>query len=133
MQTFQQLARINVIMFYALVFFTILGFKVDTSLYSAVITGAVNALLTLVSVYTGPISWLIPSETFPLETRSAGQSVTVYANLLVTFIIGQSFLLILCRLKHAIFTFFSAWVVVMSLFVLFFPSETKNMPIEEMA
>ena len=26
----------------------------------------------------GPLGWLIPSETFPFETRSAGQNVTVF-------------------------------------------------------
>jgi hypothetical protein len=80
----------------------------------------------------GPLGWLIPSETFPLETRSAGQSVTVCVNLLFTFVIAQAFLSMLCHLKYAIFIFFSAWVLVMSLFVLFFLPETKNVPIEEM-
>ncbi|KAG2542472.1 hypothetical protein PVAP13_9NG640200 [Panicum virgatum] len=194
LQIFQQFTGINAIMFYAPVLFNTLGFKNDASLYSAVITGAVNVLSTLVSVYSvdrvgrrmllleagvqmflsqvavavvlgikvtdhsdnlghgwaimvvvmvctfvssfawswGPLGWLIPSETFPLETRSAGQSVTVCVNLLFTFVIAQAFLSMLCHLKYAIFAFFSAWVVVMSLFVLFFLPETKNVPIEEM-
>ncbi|PUZ42154.1 hypothetical protein GQ55_9G562300 [Panicum hallii var. hallii] len=194
LQIFQQFTGINAIMFYAPVLFNTLGFKNDASLYSAVITGAVNVLSTLVSVYSvdrvgrrmllleagvqmflsqvaiavvlgikvtdhsdnlghgwaimvvvmvctfvssfawswGPLGWLIPSETFPLETRSAGQSVTVCVNLLFTFVIAQAFLSMLCHLKYAIFVFFSAWVLVMSLFVLFFLPETKNVPIEEM-
>jgi MFS family permease len=194
LQIFQQFTGINAIMFYAPVLFNTLGFKNDASLYSAVITGAVNVLSTLVSVYSvdrvgrrmllleagvqmflsqvaiavvlgikvtdhsdnlghgwaimvvvmvctfvssfawswGPLGWLIPSETFPLETRSAGQSVTVCVNLLFTFVIAQAFLSMLCHLKYAIFIFFSAWVLVMSLFVLFFLPETKNVPIEEM-
>ncbi|CAD6202690.1 unnamed protein product [Miscanthus lutarioriparius] len=194
LQIFQQFTGINAIMFYAPVLFNTLGFKSDASLYSAVITGAVNVLSTLVSVYSvdrvgrrmllleagvqmflsqvaiavvlgikvtdhsdnlghgwaiavvvmvctfvssfawswGPLGWLIPSETFPLETRSAGQSVTVCVNLLFTFVIAQAFLSMLCHLKYAIFVFFSAWVLVMSLFVLFFLPETKNVPIEEM-
>ncbi|KAL4372337.1 hypothetical protein HN51_017456 [Arachis hypogaea] len=48
---FQQLTGINVIMFYAPVLFTILGFGNDASLMSAVITGGVNVLATLVSVF----------------------------------------------------------------------------------
>ncbi|KAK3150886.1 hypothetical protein QOZ80_3AG0238990 [Eleusine coracana subsp. coracana] len=194
LQIFQQFTGINAIMFYAPVLFNTLGFKSDASLYSAVITGAVNVLSTLVSVYSvdrvgrrmllleagvqmflsqviiavvlgikvtdhsdnlshgwaimvvvmvctfvssfawswGPLGWLIPSETFPLETRSAGQSVTVCVNLLFTFVIAQAFLSMLCHLKYAIFVFFSAWVLVMSVFVLFFLPETKNVPIEEM-
>ena len=181
-------------MFYAPVLFKTLGFHNDASLYSAVITGAVNVLSTLVSVYSvdkvgrrvllleagiqmflsqmviaiilgiklkehseslhssyailvvimvctfvsafawswGPLGWLIPSETFPLETRSAGQSVTVCVNLLFTFVIAQAFLSMLCHFKFGIFLFFSGWVLIMSFFVLFLVPETKNIPIEEM-
>ncbi|CAN6453613.1 unnamed protein product [Victoria cruziana] len=195
LQVFQQFTGINAIMFYAPVLFKTLGFGSDASLYSAVITGAVNVLSTLVSIYSvdkvgrrvllleasvqmfisqviisvllgvkvkdqsnhlghgmailvvvmiclfvssfawswGPLGWLIPSETFPLETRSAGQSVTVCVNLLFTFVIAQSFLSMLCHLKYAIFAFFSAWVIVMSVFVLFLLPETMGVPIEEMA
>ncbi|RZC89700.1 hypothetical protein C5167_035696 [Papaver somniferum] len=194
LQIFQQFTGINAIMFYAPVLFSTLGFKNDASLYSAVITGAVNVLSTIVSIYSvdkvgrrallleagvqmffsqavvaivlglkvtdhsdnlgkgfgilvvvmvctfvsafawswGPLGWLIPSETFPLETRSAGQSITVCVNLLFTFVIAQAFLSMLCHLKYGIFAFFSAWVLVMSLFVFFLLPETKNIPIEEM-
>jgi hypothetical protein len=80
----------------------------------------------------GPLGWLIPSEIFPLETRSVGQSVAVFANLLLTTVMAQAFLSMLCRLKYAIFVFFSAWIFVMSLFVLFFLPESKKVPIEMM-
>ncbi|KAM0962981.1 hypothetical protein ACFX15_021563 [Malus domestica] len=130
MQVFQQFIGINAIMFYAPVLFQTVGFKSDASLYSAVITGAVNVLSTVVSIYFvdkagrrvllleggvqmflsqlvvaivtglkvqdnsnnltpgsaivvvmvcsfvsslawswGPLGWLIPSETLPLEVR----------------------------------------------------------------
>lgn len=181
-------------MFYAPVLFSTLGFGSSAALYSAVITGAVNVLSTVVSVYSvdklgrrillleagvqmlisqvviaiilgikvtdhsdnlshgwgifvvvmictyvsafawswGPLGWLIPSETFPLETRSAGQSVTVCVNLLFTFVMAQAFLSMLCHFKYGIFLFFSGWIFVMSLFVFFLLPETKNVPIEEM-
>lgn len=181
-------------MFYAPVLFNTLGFGGDASLYSAVITGAVNVLSTIVSIYSvdklgrrvllleagvqmflsqvviaiilglkvtdtsdnlgkgfgilvvvlvctyvssfawswGPLGWLIPSEIFPLETRSAGQSITVCVNLLFTFVIAQAFLSMLCHLKYGIFLFFSGWVLIMSVFVMFLVPETKNIPIEEM-
>jgi len=181
-------------MFYAPVLFNTVGFGSDAALYSAVITGAVNVLSTVVSIYSvdklgrrlllleagvqmflsqvviavilgikvkddsndlskgfavlvvvlvctfvssfawswGPLGWLIPSETFPLETRSAGQSVTVCVNLLFTFVIAQAFLSMLCHFKFGIFLFFSGWVLIMSVFVLFLVPETKNVPIEEM-
>ncbi|XP_028771615.1 sugar transport protein 13 [Neltuma alba] len=51
LQIFQQLTGINAIMFYAPILFTTLGFKNDASLYSAVITGAVNLFSTLISIY----------------------------------------------------------------------------------
>lgn len=196
LQIFQQLTGINAIMFYAPVLFNTLGFGNDASLYSAVITGAVNVVSTCVSIYSvdklgrrillleagvqmflaqvviaiilglklkddpaestlpnglailvvvmvcvfvssfawswGPLGWLIPSETFPLETRSAGQSVTVCINMLFTFVIAQAFLSMLCHFKYGIFLFFSGWVFIMSVFVLFLLPETKNIPIEEM-
>ena len=80
----------------------------------------------------GPLGWLIPSETFPLETRSAGQSVTVCINLLFAFGVAQAFLSMLCHFKYKIFFFFASWVLIMSVFVLFLLPETKNVPIEEM-
>ncbi|KAK4482886.1 hypothetical protein RD792_010059 [Penstemon davidsonii] len=194
LQIFQQFTGINAIMFYAPVLFNTVGFQQNSSLYSSVITGAVNVLSTIVSVYSvdkvgrrlllleagvqmflsqviiaiilgvkvtdhsndlgkgygivvvilictfvssfawswGPLGWLIPSETFPLETRSAGQSLTVCVNLLFTFVIAQAFLSMLCHFKFGIFLFFSSWVLVMSFFVFFLVPETKNVPIEEM-
>ncbi|CAJ1977235.1 unnamed protein product [Sphenostylis stenocarpa] len=194
LQVFQQFTGINAIMFYAPVLFNTLGFNNDASLYSAVITGAVNVLSTVVSIYSvdrlgrrmllleggvqmflsqfviaiiigmkgkdhyvdlskgfavlvvvmvcifvsafawswGPLSWLIPSEIFHLETRSAGQSIAVCVNLLCTFVIAQAFLSMLCLFKFGIFLFFSGCVLVMSAFVLFLLPETKNVPIEEM-
>ncbi|XVF28883.1 hypothetical protein REPUB_Repub15cG0071200 [Reevesia pubescens] len=194
LQIFQQCTGINAIMFYAPVLFDTLGSGNDAALYSAVITGAVNVLSTIVSIYSvdkvgrrvllleagvqmffsqvvraiilgikvkdhsddlhkgfailvvvmvctfvsafawswGPLGWLIPSETFPLETRSSGQSVTVCVNLLFTFVIAQAFLSMLCHFKFGIFLFFSGWVLIMSVFTLFLIPETKNVPIEEM-
>ncbi|EFJ25384.1 hypothetical protein SELMODRAFT_19807, partial [Selaginella moellendorffii] len=52
------------------------------------------------------------SEIFPLETRSAGQSITVLVNLLFTFLIAQAFLWLLCHLKYGIFLLFAALVTV---------------------
>ncbi|WJX21013.1 Sugar transport protein 13 [Trifolium repens] len=191
---FQQFTGINAIMFYAPVLFNTLGFKNDAALYSAVITGAINVVSTIVSIYSvdklgrrkllleagvqmflsqmviavilgikvkdhseelskeyailvvvmvcifvsafawswGPLAWLIPSEIFPLETRSAGQSVTVCVNFLFTAVIAQAFLSMLCYFKYGIFFFFSGWILFMSAFVLFLVPETKNVPIEEM-
>ncbi|KAJ6435735.1 hypothetical protein OIU84_000868 [Salix udensis] len=80
----------------------------------------------------GGLGWTIPSEIFPLETRSAGQSITVAVNLLFTFVIAQSFLSLLCAFKFGIFLFFAGWILLMTIFVFFFLPETKGVPIEEM-
>lgn len=194
---FQQLTGINVIMFYAPVLFKTIGFGSDASLMSAVISGCVNAVATMVSIYGvdkwgrrflfleggaqmlicqiaiaicialkfgldgnpgelpkwyaivvvlliciyvagfawswGPLGWLVPSEIFPLEIRSAAQSINVSVNMVFTFAIAQIFLAMLCHLKFGLFLFFALCVVVMTIFIFFFLPETKNIPIEEMA
>jgi hypothetical protein len=80
----------------------------------------------------GPLGWLVPSEIFPLEIRSAGQSITVTVNLLFTFVVAQAFLAMLCHMKYGLFLFFAGGVVVMTAFVYWLLPETKNVPIEEM-
>ncbi|OMP03743.1 Sugar/inositol transporter [Corchorus olitorius] len=193
LQVFQQFTGINAIMFYAPVLFQTVGFRNDASLLSSVITGLVNVLSTLVSVYAvdkvgrrklllqacvqmfisqtaigaillahlhatdsltkvqagfvvalvclfvmsfawswGPLGWLIPSETFPLETRTAGFAFAVSSNMLFTFIIAQAFLSMMCHLRASIFFFFAAWIFIMGMFVLFLLPETKNVPIDVM-
>ncbi|XP_040985850.1 sugar transport protein 12-like [Juglans microcarpa x Juglans regia] len=194
---FQQLTGMNVITFYAPVLFKTIGFGSSASLMSAVITGSVNSLATLVSIFSvdrwgrrtlflqggaqmficqviitiaiaakfgmtgnpgelpkwyafglvfficiyvagfawswGPLGWLVPSEIFPLEIRSAAQSINVSVNMIFTFAIAQVFTSMLCHLKFGLFIFFAFWVVVMSFFIYKFLPETKGVPIEEMS
>ncbi|XP_006837022.2 sugar transport protein 8, partial [Amborella trichopoda] len=80
----------------------------------------------------GPLGWLIPSEIFPLETRSAGFSFAVCSNMLFTFLIAQAFLSMMCHLKAGIFFFFAGWILIMGTFVVFFLPETKGVPIDQM-
>lgn len=79
----------------------------------------------------GPLGWLVPSELFPLETRSAGQSLVVCVNMIFTALIAQCFLAALCHLRYGIFLVFAALIAVMSLFVFLLLPETKQVPIEE--
>jgi hypothetical protein len=64
----QQLTGINVIMYYTPVLFKTLGFGGSVSLMSAVITGVVNLVATLVSVFTvdsglaGSLPLSVPTE-----------------------------------------------------------------------
>lgn len=81
----------------------------------------------------GPLGWLVPSEIFPLEIRSAAQSITVSVNMFFTFVIAQLFMMMLCRMKYGLFLFFACFVVAMTLFVYYFLPETKGVPIEDMA
>ncbi|XP_068469930.1 sugar carrier protein C-like [Phaseolus vulgaris] len=80
----------------------------------------------------GPLGWLVPSEIFPLEIRSAAQSINVSVNMFFTFVIAQVFLTMLCHMKFGLFIFFAFFVVVMTFFIFFFLPETKGIPIEEM-
>lgn len=80
----------------------------------------------------GPLGWLVPSEIFPLEIRSAAQSVNVSVNMLFTFFVAQVFLTMLCHMKFGLFIFFGFFVLVMTFFIYFMLPETKGIPIEEM-
>ncbi|KAI5662785.1 hypothetical protein M9H77_22108 [Catharanthus roseus] len=79
----------------------------------------------------GPLGWLVPSEIFPLETRSAGQSMVVCVNMIFTAAVAQFFLVSLCHLKYGIFLLFACLIVLMSFFIYFLLPETKQVPIEE--
>ncbi|KAI3831451.1 hypothetical protein MKX03_011243 [Papaver bracteatum] len=193
---FQQFTGINVVMFYAPVLFTTLGFGSSASLLSSVVTGGVNLFATFIAIAlvdkvgrrklfleggcqmfifqvligiliwikfgtTGiatissgygilvvlciclfvagfawswaPLAWLVPSEIFPLEIRSAAQSVVVMVNMLCTFLIAQIFLIMLCHMKFGLFFFFGGMVAIMTVFIYFFVPETKGIPIEEVS
>ncbi|KAL6634606.1 hypothetical protein ACP70R_027277 [Stipagrostis hirtigluma subsp. patula] len=99
--------------------------------------GYAVAVVALVCVYTagfgvswGPLKWIVPSEIFPLEVRSAGQGMSEAISLLLTFVQTQSFLEMLCSFKYGAFAYNAGWVVVMTAFVAFFLPETKGVPIE---
>ncbi|KDP23838.1 hypothetical protein JCGZ_27127 [Jatropha curcas] len=79
----------------------------------------------------GPLGWLVPSELFPLETRSAGQSIVVCVNMIFTALIAQCFLVSLCHLRYGIFLLFAGLMVIMTAFIFFLLPETKQVPIEE--
>ncbi|KAJ1296260.1 hypothetical protein BS78_01G286400 [Paspalum vaginatum] len=79
----------------------------------------------------GPLTFLIPAEVSPLEIRSAGQSIVVAVTFLMTFVISQTFLAVLCHIKSATFFVFGAWICLMAIFVYLFLPETKRLPMEQ--
>ncbi|KAL8167069.1 hypothetical protein V2J09_008568 [Rumex salicifolius] len=81
----------------------------------------------------GPLSWLIPSEIFPMKIRPIGQSITVAVNFGVTFVLSQTFLTMLCHFKYGAFLFYAGWIAVMTVFVTLFVPETKGIPLESMS
>ncbi|KAL1807543.1 hypothetical protein ACET3Z_024533 [Daucus carota] len=118
---------------------SMIGAEFGTSGQGNFSTSAGNVTVLFICLYVagfawswGPLAWLVPSEIFPLEIRSAGQSINVSVNMLFTFIIGQVFLTLLCHMKFTLFYFFGGCVIIMTIFVYFFIPETKNIPIEEM-
>ncbi|EPS64704.1 hypothetical protein M569_10076, partial [Genlisea aurea] len=80
----------------------------------------------------GPLGWLVTSEIFPMEIRSAGQSINVATNFVVIFVVVQLFLAMLCHMKAGVFFFFGGWVAAMTAFVYWWLPETKDVPIEKM-
>ncbi|CAN8277400.1 unnamed protein product [Cochlearia groenlandica] len=96
------------------------------------------AVVVLVCVYVagfgwswGPLGWLVPSEIFPLEIRSAAQSLTVAVSFFFTFVVAQSVPPMLCKFRAGLFFFYGGWVVVMTVAAQMFLPETKNVHIEK--
>ncbi|KAI6672263.1 hypothetical protein NL676_000169 [Syzygium grande] len=96
-------------------------------------------VIVLVCVYAdgfywswGPLGWLIPSEIFPLEIRSAGQGTMVAVGFLFIHLVAQTFLSTLCHFQSGLFFFFGGWAAIMTVFVHLLLLEMKNVPIEQM-
>lgn len=97
-----------------------------------------KAIIAFICIYVagfawswGPLGWLVPSEIQPLETRAAGTAINTCVNFLTTFIIGQTFLSMLCSMKFGVFYFFAGFVLLMTIFTFLFVPETRKVPIEE--
>ncbi|GAB2274447.1 Sugar transport protein 8 [Dionaea muscipula] len=114
-------------------------FLVHLHAHNSMPSGLAKMVVALVCLFVagfawswGPLGWLIASEIYPLETRSAGFFFAVSSNMLCTFIIAQAFLTMLCHMKSASFFFFAIWILVMGFYALMFIPETKGVPVDEM-
>eukprot|EP00253_Pinus_taeda_P024514 PITA_24514 len=74
--------------------------KVLSKGVSALLVAAICLFVAAFGWSWGPLGWTVPSEIFPLDTRSAGQAITVSVNLLFTFSIAQAFLSLLCIFRN---------------------------------
>lgn len=119
----------------------VLGVLLATNLHDhgTVNTGIAYVVLTMVCIFVGgfgwswgPLAWLVTSEIFPLEIRSAGQSIQVAVNFLSTFAVAQSVLEMLCHLRFGIFFLFAGFVILMTAFIFFLLPETKGVPLDQM-
>ncbi|CAN6269968.1 unnamed protein product [Urochloa humidicola] len=117
----------------------IMGAKIGKSGEAAMAHPYAVAVLVFTCLHTagfgwswGPLGWVIPSEIFPVDIRSAGQAMNVSIGLCLTFVQTQSFLAMLCRFKYATFAYYAAWVAVMTIFIALFLPETKGIPLESM-
>jgi MFS transporter, SP family, sugar:H+ symporter len=98
-----------------------------------------EAVVALMCLYTfslgmswGPLKWVVWGEINPLDVRSVAQAITLSVTFILSFVQSQVFLALLCHLKYAIFLFYAAWMVAMTVFVAGFLPETKGVPLEAM-
>lgn len=101
--------------------------------------GNAAVVLVLMCLYSagfgwswGPLTWLIPSEIFPLQIRTTGQSISVAVQFLTVFILSQTFLTMLCHFKFGAFLFYGGWIAVMTIFIMLLLPETKGIPLDSM-
>ncbi|XP_050207582.1 sugar transport protein 5 [Mercurialis annua] len=117
----------------------VLAITSGTSGTEKISKGNAIIVLVLMCIYAagfgwswGPLSWLIPSEIFPMKIRPTGQSISVAVNFATTFVLSQTFLTMLCHFKYGIFLFYAAWIAVMTVFIAVFLPETKGIPLDSM-
>ncbi|KAK9808487.1 hypothetical protein WJX73_000469 [Symbiochloris irregularis] len=81
----------------------------------------------------GPLPWLLPSEVQPLETRAAAASVNTTLNMLMTFVVAQTFQDQLCAERWGVFAFFAGLELLFVVLILFFLPETKGKSMDQIA
>ncbi|RHN68614.1 putative major facilitator, sugar transporter, major facilitator superfamily [Medicago truncatula] len=57
-----------------------------------------------------PLTWLIPTEIFPIYIGSIRQSIAVVVHFIMVFVLSQTFLTMLCQLYFGAILFYAGWV-----------------------
>ncbi|CAL5027135.1 unnamed protein product [Urochloa decumbens] len=79
-----------------------------------------------------PLRYVVPSEIYPVEVRSAGQAMSISITFCISFLELQVFIALLCTMKYVVFLLFVICLLAMTIFVVMFLPETKGVPIESM-
>ncbi|CAN6180548.1 unnamed protein product [Urochloa humidicola] len=97
---------------------------------------AVLVLILMSTFFVGvswaPLRWVVQSEIYPVEVRSAGQAMGVSIWLCLTFMELQVFIRMLCSMRYGVFLFHAGWFLVGTICVAAFLPETKGVPLERM-
>ncbi|KAF8714926.1 hypothetical protein HU200_027464 [Digitaria exilis] len=79
-----------------------------------------------------PLRYVVPSEIYPVEVRSAGQAMSISIALCISFLELQVFIALLCAMKYIVFLLYAFFLLAMTIFVVMFLPETKGVPLEAM-
>ena len=116
----------------------IVGAMINVNFASPGNTHMAASIVAFICIYVagfawswGPLAWLVPSEIHAMETRAAGMGISTFTNFIFTFLIGQTFLSMLCTMTWGVFIFFAGFVIAMSIFVALCVPETRGIPVEE--
>lgn len=116
----------------------IVGILIKYNFQSPGNTSMAASIIAFICIYVagfawswGPLGWLVPSEIQPMETRAAGMGITTFTNFIFTFLIGQTFLTMLCTMEFGVFFMFAGFVVLMTIFIILCVPETAGVPVEE--
>jgi hypothetical protein len=97
------------------------------------------AVLVLILVSTfcmgiswAPLRWVVQSEIYPVEVRSAGQAMSVSVWLCLTFTELQVFIRMLCAMRYGVFLFHAGWFLLGTICAAAFLPEMKGVPLERM-
>nr|CAB3484715.1 unnamed protein product [Digitaria exilis] len=141
---FYEFTGMVVISTFSPVLFRTIGFNSQKAILGSVINTLMNLVATILSSFimdhTGrnfgvswaPLKFVVLSEIYPVEVRSAGQAMSVSIGFFLSFLELQVFTALLCGMKYAVFLFYAAWLLAMTVFVALLLPETKGVPLEVM-